>query len=305
MTTYTPKTKQQSAAADTAALPRDLAAALTAADELLNERNRTFRIVTEAHNLYPSLLRERAQRQAELGAAELSGNRPAIDQARDAYVKAEAERKHCLSRRNGGLEFLIGQEKVLTEAQETLDSARGAYSMSAVAEFTQRYKANIAQLRALWSEAEALSSALRVAVPTELPVKLVGGVDTGIHPWPGNIEPARLVRVTGTPTPATIEPGAAKIGQALDGLASALRYVGGLAQHRRLEGQPPRATSHSNPDPAAVYIAQKDFIVHADGLPITAGTWIDAPFVGFNTLARHRSVKSIIPVPSAKAEAAA
>ena len=304
---YTPKTRQpQPAAAETAALSPALAAALERADELLAERNRTYAMVVETHYLYPDLLRQRADAQAALNAAELHGNPATLQAARAKFAEVETEARHALSRRNGGLEFLIGQERVLLQAQESLDSARGTYTQSAVAAFSTRYAATVELFKTILAEADALGNALRVNVPTPPPYQIEGGERPNVHPWPADWTTPKLAPIPSvTPPTVTLSPDVAKVGQALDGLASALRYVGGLAQHRRLEGQPPRATSHSNPDPAAVYIAQKDLTLHSDGLPITAGTWIDAPFMGFNTLARHRSVKSIIPVPSVKAEAAA
>jgi len=126
---YTPKTRQpQPAAAETAALSPALAAALERADELLAERNRTYAMVVETHYLYPDLLRQRADAQAALNAAELHGNPATLQAARAKFAEVETEARHALSRRNGGLEFLIGQERVLLQAQESLDSARGTYT---------------------------------------------------------------------------------------------------------------------------------------------------------------------------------
>ena len=221
---YTPKLKVQ-APADSA-LPPALAAALERADELLNERNRTFRIVTEAHHLYPVLLRTCAERQVELGAAELTSNRNAIDAARDALVKAEAERKHCLSRRNGGLEFLIGQERVLLQAQESLDSGRGAYTQSAVAEFSTRYTATVELFKAMLAEADALGNALRVNVPTPPPYQIEGGERPDVHPWPADWTTPKLAPIpSATPPTVTLSPDVAKVARVLDGLATALVYI--------------------------------------------------------------------------------
>jgi hypothetical protein len=293
MTTYTPKTKQ--APADTAALPRDLAAALTTAEEALRDHDRIRSVLTRSHDAIPAALRVRAELQDQLAEAELNGKDTKV--LRERRLVTESERLSFVGQRQGAIQALLDGETGLTERRDVLVAEKDQYAAGAVAEFRVKYDAAVLALQTAWATGDELARAMRFPVEMPLPVKVSGGrretVSATAIP---ECDPIKVERVPGTDLqPVTIDPVAQRVGSALDKLDGALNFAAGIRSALHLETQlSMRASSRGfDPSPSAIYTVVEPFISHFDNLEFRPGTLIDTSLVPLVSLQRLVGTKKL------------
>lgn len=309
MTTYTPKTKPQPAAANTGALPKELNDALAAAERVLGEQDKLHATLQRTHVRIPELLARKMTVQAELGRAEIEGKDTSA--IREQRLTVESERLSAVSQREGSITALLAQEPELTAARVAVEQARAPYVAAAVSDFQRRYQLAIASVQTMWAEADALGAALRTKVDAELPIKISGGpVPTVCGTGFPVCDPIRVERIAGPDTapPPAIDALAARIGATLDRLDGALNFAAGIRSALRMQSQlAMRASTRGfDPSPSAVYVVAERFVSHFDNLSFEPGTLVDVSLLGLVTLQRLTSTKKLRLVQGeVKVEAAA
>jgi len=148
-------------------LPHDLSNAITAAQSTLLRAEKLAEVMRATGTEISSALAEERQLNAELGRAEIDGG--AIKTLHDRLNVIVSERAAAGRRRSAASEALLHADAELTEARQTLDRARQLYATGVIAEFTARWQAACDVLAGLRAEAESLSRALGVPVPTPPP----------------------------------------------------------------------------------------------------------------------------------------
>jgi hypothetical protein len=293
MPTYTPsKSKQPQAPADTRALPPALGAALADAERVLAERDKLHSALVRTHEQIPELLRRRADAQSKLAAAEVSGTDAAS--IRDERLRIESERLSAVERRAGAIEGLLMQEPELAAARDTLNTARKAYAAGAVEEFQHKYAAAVLALQTTWAEGAELARAMRCDVPMPLPIKVTGGPQQGLHPWPAEPLPVKTERIMGDAraAPVKIDATAARIGGVLDRLDRAIVFASGLRETQSRQ-RTSRPYGDRPVDFAATYRTIQPIRCLFDGLEFAPGTLVDVSLLGPIALSRHLVTKGI------------
>jgi hypothetical protein len=292
MTTYTPKTKPQPAAANTGALPKELNDALAAAERVLGEQDKLHATLQRTHVRIPELLARKMTVQAELGRAEIEGKDTSA--IREQRLTVESERLSAVSQRAGSIEALLSQEPELTAARDALVTAKDQYAAGAVAEFRVKYDAAVLALQTAWATGDALASALRFPVEMPLPVKVSGGRRETVSGTAMPVfDPITISRVPGTDLqPVTIDPVAERVGGVLDRLDHAIVFAAGLreTQSRQHTG---RIYGDRPVDFTATYRVNTPIRCLFDGLEFAPNTLVDVSLLGPIPLSRHLATKGI------------
>ncbi len=282
-------------------LPPDLADAVEAAERLLATRDSALAVLRKSHSRIPELLRDRLHLEAQIGEIEMAGQDASSMRKRLGEIKAELAAQSRM--RSACIVQMLGQEDVLGSARARVEAARVGYGQQAIAELRSRYDPKVEELQALWREGDALATALGIKVELPLPVRLVGGVDEGVHPWPGNVSPAALERIEGTPRPIEIDPAVERLAAVRDGLSKGLSHCAGIRAAQQIERRPALQTQRAF-NASGTFRVQREFIDHLSGLPYKVGALVDGSLLGPNVLARAFQSKIIVAV-AAGADAAA
>jgi hypothetical protein len=291
----------------TPTLPRDLAAALSRAEEALRDHDRVRAVLTRTHDAIPAALRVRAELQDRLAEAELNGKDTKL--LRERRLVTESERLSFVGQRQGAIQALLDGETGLTERRDALVTAKDQYARKATEAFRVKYDAVIRAFQEVSAEGDALASALRFPVEMPLPVKVSGGrretVSETAFP---TYDPIRVERDLGPVTaPPAIDPAAKLIGGVLDKLESGINFANGIRAALHLETQlAMRASTRGfDPSPSAIYTVVEPFISHFDNLEFRPGTLIDTSLVPLVSLQRLVGTKKLRLATQATERAAA
>jgi hypothetical protein len=249
-----------------------LDASLTAAEKLLRERGRLYKILADSHDLIPALLQAKVNAAAASAASEVFTSYDK-DRVTSHLAAIEAELAATVRQRNGARDGLMAMEPALSAALAKVEDARTTYATGVIADFSRRYAVAVAAMQELWHEADALSKSLRLPVDAAPPVRLIGGTTACFVA----IETARLEKVLPeSAAPIAVDPLTTRIGIILDGLNEAVNYSKGLAATLTREK------------------FLKPFRDAVDNLPYQPGVLLDASLLGPTSLQRAASVKLIV-----------
>jgi hypothetical protein len=207
----------------------------------------------------------------ELGLAEARGDdSDDSDELKAQLDETQRQRQAAIRRRVASTDAIVALEPALHERRE--------HAIEAVKAFEIRYNATIQTLQSLWSEAAALSRALKVEISTPLPVKV------STSPIDGT---TRAVPVRSSGTIAPLDPATAKLGERADALDGALAMIGAVKQSKEIDARyyrlsQDRGMSGEHNDVYRVLLTFRSW----DGMEFSPGQLVDAGFVGDGMLAR-------------------
>lgn len=289
--------------ATTHPLPADLEQAVEQAEELLVERGNALAVLSKSHSEIPRLLDARLQLQGELGEVETRGEDSTSRRKRLSEIETALNTQRRM--RSACIEQLVRQESDLDVSRARVESTRAGYGQQAIAELRRRYDAKVEGLQALWSEGDALAAALGVPVDLPLPVRVTGGPQPSMHPWPAEPLPVKVERVLGDAALVTIDGNAARIGRVVDGLNKALAHCGGIRSTLLREGRLGTLTTGRAFDPQGIFRVAKPFVNHLDSMQHQPGELVDSSLLGVVTLQRLAATKAVMLVTAGPAGAAA
>jgi hypothetical protein len=273
-------------------LPKDLADALSRAEEALRDHDRVRAVLTRTHDAIPAALRVRAELQDQLAEAELNGKDTKV--LRDRRLVTESERLSFVGQRQGAIQALLDGETGLTERRDVLVAEKDQYAAGAVAEFRVKYDAAILALQMAWATGDELARAMRCTVPMPLPIKVSGGrretVSATAIP---ECDPIKVERVPGTDLqPVTIDPVAQRVGGTLDRLDHAIVFATGLRDTQSRQ-RTTRPYGDKPVDFTATYRTIQPIRCLFDGLEFAPNTLVDVSLLGPIPLSRHLATKTI------------
>jgi hypothetical protein len=217
------------------------------------------------HASIPAALASEQRLKIELGTAEVGGGDVTAEKARLAAVSSG--RESDVRRRCASAQELSALEPDLTAARQSVETARERFAADVVAEFRQRYAAQLAVLQQLQTEGRALSQALRVPVPL-----------SAVPAAPPAVPLLESFREALRP-PTGVE----RIGSTLDRLDSAGAICGGIRASRALDSRFIRMQELDNGatgNVTGVFRVMKPTRCQFDGLEFAPGTLVDASLFG-------------------------
>jgi hypothetical protein len=248
-------------------------------DDVLARFGKLRDVLTETHSLVPQLLQAQLDLNAQLARSEANGHAaPGLS----AQLKQSCDsRQGALRRRRGASSAILELEGELQSGREKVQQEMAARAVAAIAEFSARYRAAVAQLEGLWEEGNKLAAVLRLSGPIHMPIPARPVVS-----WDGSLKMTPVLS-SDTP-PSSIDLEAAKIGEQLDRFDSALQLIGGIKRSVDLNAKHYAlcARRGSPPEVWGVFAALQPIQSLIDGLPFAPGTVLNHELVSHGELRR-------------------